>query len=127
MSRVHELYRGLVWLGLVSSLVLPTIVLTQPARYDDGLLLSVALVAVLFLTSAGVAWLSVQLRRPRRAEVGETVIIRTAVRGGLLAGGGAVSLLILQLLRVITPIDAALIGVFVIVFDLYLASRKAAW
>lgn len=125
MSRTRELYRGILWLGVVSAITLPLIVLTQPARYDDGLMLSVVLVGILFLTAATIAWLAVQLGLSRRVELGETVIIQSAVRFGLVAGAGTVGALILQLLRVITPIDGLLIAVFVIVLDLYLASRSA--
>lgn len=125
MSRARELYRGILWLGVVSAITLPLIVLTQPARYDDGVLLSIVLLGVLFLTSALVAWLAVQLGIGRRVEIGETVIIQSAVRRGLVVGAGAVTALVLQLLRVITPIDGLLIAVFVLVLDLYLASRSA--
>lgn len=126
ISRLRDLYRGILWLAVLSAVVLPVVVSTQPASYTDGLTLSVVLTAAFFIVVGAVSWLGMAVRRRRAVQVGETPVLTASLRQALVAGIVVVSLLILQLIRVITPVDAALLALLGIVVDLYLGSRKDA-
>ena len=125
-TKLRDIYRSVFWLGLAGVVVLPAIIVTQPASFSDGLLLSVVLtssffVVLLLITSCGV-W----VRQRQELHRGESYVVGTSLRQGLLAGSLVVVLLVLQLLRVVTVVDAALFIGLVIMIELYLASRAEA-
>lgn len=125
MKQLRDLYRGLQWLSGLSAFGLPIVLATQPASYTDGLLLSVVLASTFFVVVGVASWLGVLIRRRREAQTGERYLLTTALRQALVLGVAAILLLVLQLLRVITAVDAVLVLVLAVVVDLYLGSRKA--
>ena len=122
-TKLQEAYRGIVWTGLVSAIAVPLVIITQPASFRDGLLLSVLLAGVFFLVASCVAGFGVWLRKRREMDLGEGYVFGSSLRQGALAGGAVVTLLILQLIRVVTLIDALLFAGLVVIIELYLASR----
>ena len=126
IHRLEDLYKGLLWLGGLAVAALVIVISTQPASYSDGLMLSVVLVGVFFVICSIVAWVGVNLRKKKTMQVGDSYVLQTSLRQGLIAGSTTVILLVLQLLRVISSIDAILLIGLAVVIELFLGSRKAA-
>ena len=124
--RLEDLYKGVLWLGALATAALVLVVTMQPASYTDGLMLSLVLASAFFVVCSAVTWVGVAFRRRKLMQVGDTYVLQTSLRQGVIAGSTTVILLILQLLRVISSIDAFLLIGLAIVIELFLGSRKAA-
>ena len=122
-TKLRDAYRGFLWLGLAGAVALPVVVITQPPSFQDGLLLSVLLVSVFFLVASLVAGCGVWFRHRQELNRGEGYVFVTSLRQGALAGAATVTLLLLQLLRVVTPIDTLLFVGLAVMIELYFGSR----
>ncbi len=124
MTNYRELYNGVLWLGAGSVVALPAVVITQSASLSDGLSLSVILVSIFFLAVSCIAWLGVVWRAKSELHAGERYVYGTSLRQGTLVGATIVALLLLQLIRIITLIDALILVALAVVLELYFASRR---
>ncbi len=125
-TRLRDVYRSTLWLGMAAAVALPVMVMTQAASFNDGLLLSGLLTGCFFVVLAAVAGLGVFVRQRQELNRGEGFVYGASLRQGALVGAVVVTLLVLQLLRVVTLIDTLLFVGLTVMIELYLGSRAEA-
>lgn len=125
-TKLRDVYRSTLWLGLIGAAALPLIVLTQAASFHDGLLLSGLLTSCFFVVLAVIAGFGVWARQRHELNRGERFVYGASLRQGALAGAVLVTLLVLQLLRVVTLVDTLLFIGLAVMVELYLGSRTEA-